>query len=258
MTDTSPVVEMQDVRMVFTSVDGEQFTAVDGLNMAVQEGEIIAIVGKTGCGKSTAFNLLLGLEAPTAGAVTLLGHDPHKEFDFFRSKLGVIFQTDRLLPWRTALQNAKVGLEILGYSDEDQDEIANQWLHKLELQGFEDAFPHELSGGMRQRVGMARAFCLTPEIFFADEAFGHLDQSTAQRLREVFLGLVTESQKTCLLITHNIHEALEIGSRLIVLGKPGRVLADMITPNNASRAEMAEFEDEVLEIIERNEVVASS
>jgi len=256
MTNETTVVRMQDVRMVFTSVDGEQFTAVDGLNLSIREGEIIAIVGKTGCGKSTTFNLLLGLEAPTAGEVTLLGHDPYKEFDFFRSKLGVIFQTDRLLPWRSARENAKVGLEILGYSDKEQNEIANQWLHKLELEGFEDAFPHELSGGMRQRVGIARAFCLTPEIFFADEAFGHLDQSTAQRLREVFLGLINESKKTCLLITHNIHEALEIGSRLIVLGKPGRVLTDMETPTNANRAEMADFEDRVLEIIEKNEVVA--
>ena len=105
---------------------------------------------------------------------------------------------------------------------------------------------------MRQRVGMARAFCLSPEIFFADEAFGHLDQSTARRLREVFLDLVTESRKTCLLITHNIHEALEIGSRLVVLGKPGRVLADMETPTHATRAEMAELEDRVLDIIENN------
>ena len=198
-----------------------------------------------------------GPRPPTSGSVTLLGHDPYKEFDYFRSKLGVIFQTDRLLPWRTALENARVGLEILGYGDKEQNDIALEWLHKLELQGFEDAYPHELSGGMRQRVGMARAFCLSPEIFFADEAFGHLDQSTARRLREVFLDLVTESRKTCLLITHNIHEALEIGSRLVVLGKPGRVLADMETPTDATRAEMAELEDRVLDIIENNEVVGS-
>ena len=186
------VVRMQDVRMVFTSVDGDHFTAVEELDLEVGGGDIVAIVGKTGCGKSTTFNLLLGLDQPTSGSITLLGHDPYKEFDYLRSKLGVIFQTDRLLPWRTALENARVGLEILGYGDKEQNDIALEWLHKLELQGFEDAYPHELSGGMRQRVGMARAFCLSPEIFFADEAFGHLDQSTARRLREVFLDLVTE------------------------------------------------------------------
>jgi len=256
VSTAEPVVQMQDVKMVFTSVDGDRFTAVEGLDLEVGSGDVVAIVGKTGCGKSTTFNLLLGLEQPTSGSIALLGHDPYREFDWFRSKLGVIFQTDRLLPWRTALENARVGLEILDYSEREQNDIALQWLHKLELQGFEDAYPHELSGGMRQRVGMARAFCLTPEIFFADEAFGHLDQSTAKRLREVFLELVNESQKTCLLITHNIHEALEIGSRLVVLGKPGRVLADMETPTNATRAEMGEFEDRVLDIIENNEVVA--
>ncbi|MBI3089437.1 MAG: ATP-binding cassette domain-containing protein [Candidatus Tectomicrobia bacterium] len=253
MIPSAPVVQMEHVRHVFTSVDGSRFVAVDDLTLEVREGEIVSIVGKTGCGKSTMFNLLLGLENPTAGSITVLGRDPYQDFDFFRAKFGVIFQTDRLLPWRTAFANAKVGLEILGYSEAEQGEIARHWLHKLELMGFEDAYPHELSGGMRQRVGIARAFCLSPDVFFADEAFGHLDQSTAQRLREVFLTLIGETKKTCLLITHNIHEALEIGSRLIVLGKPSRVLYDVQCPTRASRAELVEFEERILDIIERNE-----
>ena len=216
---TDAIIRMQDVRMVFTSVDGDRFTAVEELNLEVGSGDIVAIVGKTGCGKSTTFNLLLGLDQPTSGSITLLDHDPYEEFDYFRSKLGVIFQTDRLLPWRTALENARVGLEILGYDEKEQNDIALEWLHKLELQGFEDAYPHELSGGMRQRVGMARAFCLTPEIFFADEAFGHLDQSTARRLREVFLELVNESKKD--LPPHHPQHPRGPGDRLTP-GDPGQ------------------------------------
>lgn len=255
MSDSAIVVGMKNVRQVYTAVDGDRFLAIEDLSLEVGEGEIIAIVGKTGCGKSTTFNLLLGLEAPTSGSIKVLGKDPYRDFDDFRSKFGVVFQTDRLLPWRTALHNATLGLEVLGHSENQQKEIASYWLDKLELRGFEEAYPHELSGGMRQRVAIARAFSMSPEILFADEAFGHLDQSTAKRLREVFLNLVAETKKTCLLITHNIHEAIEVGSRLIVLGKPSRVLYDMRTPVAVSRAEAAELEDRIMAIIETNEVV---
>lgn len=248
------IIRVEKVSKTYHIGNARKIVAVENLSLSIYEGEVVSIVGKTGCGKSTFFNMLLGLEPPSSGKITIEGKDPFYNFDYFRSKLGVVFQADRLMPWRTALDNAKIGLEILGYPPQEQIKIAAYWLHSVELQGFEKAYPYELSGGMRQRVGIARAFAVNPDILLCDEAFGHLDQMTAFRLRQVFLKLVKETQKTCLLITHNINEAIEIGSRIIAVGKPGHVLYDSAIPAFATKDELAKYEEMILEIIEKNEV----
>lgn len=208
-------------------IGGSSFAAVRDLSFAVDAGDLVSVVGKTGCGKSTLLSILLGLQKPTEGAVTIDRKEPYDDFDHFRGKLSAVFQADRLLPWRTALENAKYGLEILRVDRREQLQKARYWLEKLGLLGFESAYPHELSGGMRQRVGIARAFSVDPEILLCDEAFGHLDEVTANRLRADFLKLVRETKKTALFITHDIEEAMELGDRVLVLGKPAHLLMDI-------------------------------
>ena len=212
---------------------GGEFVAVEDVNLTVKEGERVAIIGKTGCGKSTCLNLINGLLPVTSGKILVDGLDPYGDFMKFKGRIATVFQTDRLLPWRAAVENVKVGLEILEYPQEEQDRIAREWLRKVGLEGFEQHYPHMLSGGMRQRVNLARAFALDPSILLLDEAFGHLDEVTARQLRVDFLELVTSADEskaegtTVLFVTHQIEEAIEIANRIVVLDKPAKVLADV-------------------------------
>ena len=248
------IIDVDNVKKTFKIGHKQEITVVDGLSFQVAKGEIVCIVGKTGCGKSTVFNMLLGLEPVTEGHIWIEGKDPYRDFNYFRTKIGAVFQTDRLFPWRSALQNATTGLEIVEKSKAVREGIALEWLHRLGLKGFEDAYPYQLSGGMRQRVGIARAFAVNPDILLADEAFGHLDQVTAVQLRKMFLDLVRETGKTCLVVTHNIREAIEIGQRMVVLGKPCCVLLKEKIPQFSSEQEKTEYEQTILTTISNNKV----
>ena len=134
---------------------------------------MLAILGKTGCGKSTIFNMIAGLAEPTSGTVRVGGRDPFTDFDWFRGKIAIVFQNDRLLPWRTAIQNVELGLEMLDVPAEERRATAQVWLTRLGLGGHENDFPHALSGGMRQRVSIARAFATNANILLCDDRFPH-------------------------------------------------------------------------------------
>jgi NitT/TauT family transport system ATP-binding protein len=207
--------------------DAAAFRAVDGLNLDIAEGEMVALLGKTGCGKSTTFNLIAGLLAPSEGTVRVHGFDPFKNFHDLRGKIAVVFQNDRLLPWRTAIGNVELGLEMLDKPAPERHEIAQFWLSRLGLAGHERDYPHALSGGMRQRVSIARAFATDASILLCDEPFSALDEITAQRLREDFARLVRENGKTAVFITHSINEALQIGRRVIVMTRPAKIAYDV-------------------------------
>ena len=188
---------------------------------------MLAILGKTGCGKSTIFNMIAGLTEPTSGDVRVSGRNPFSDFDSFRGKIAIVFQNDRLLPWRTAIQNVELGLEMLDTPATERRATAELWLTKLGLAGHEDDYPHALSGGMRQRVSIARAFATNASILLCDEPFSALDEMTATRLRAEFVKLVKENGKTAVFITHNIGEALEIGDRIVVLKRPAVIAYDV-------------------------------
>jgi NitT/TauT family transport system ATP-binding protein len=213
------------------------YRAVDDLNLVVRPGQMLAILGKTGCGKSTIFNMIAGLTEPTDGTVRVHGRDPFRDFDWFRGRMAIVFQTDRLLPWRSAIQNVELGLEMLDVPAAERRDTALQWLTKLGLGGHERDFPHALSGGMRQRVSIARAFATNANILLCDEPFSALDESTASRLRAEFVRLVKENGKTAVFITHSISEALEIGDRIVVLKRPATIAYDASFDGDTGAAE---------------------
>jgi NitT/TauT family transport system ATP-binding protein len=225
VTEEAPEIVFEHVTKSFPRTDGAggSFEAVRDLSFAVARGELLAILGRTGCGKSTTFNLMAGLLRPNSGRVTVKGHDPFAEFDWFRGRIGIVFQNDRLMPWRTAFENVELGLELNKVDKDKRAEAVASWLGRLGLKGHEHDFPHALSGGMRQRVSIARAFATRPEILLCDEPFSALDEHTGNTLREEFRALLAETGATAIFITHSIEEALKLGGRLMVFDRPARI-----------------------------------
>jgi NitT/TauT family transport system ATP-binding protein len=247
---SEPLIRFDNVSKDFTKPDGSgSFTAVDKLSFTINKGEIIAVLGKTGCGKSTMFNLLAGLIEPTSGTVSVTGHDPFRDFNFFRGKIGIVFQNDRLMPWRSALDNVVLGLEILDRKHSDAVAVAKRWLARLGLSGHENDWPHALSGGMRQRVSIARAFAVEPDILLCDEPFSALDEMTARDLRAEFVRLVKQNGKTAVFITHHINEAMDIGDRVMVFHRPARIAYETRLDEAARTTGRQPIQDEILKVL---------
>jgi NitT/TauT family transport system ATP-binding protein len=222
------LIEVRGVTKTFGS-----YLAVDNLSLNVQRGEIVVLLGKTGAGKSTVLNLIMGTTAPNDGTVRVAGVDPYDSFKALKGRLSVSFQTDRLLPWRTAVENAELGLLILGKSKAEARKRAKDWLGRVRLEDADDKYVHELSGGMRQRVSLARALAIDPEIVFLDESFSQLDHVTSGALRRDFYQVAREFNKTCVLITHRIDDALEMADRAIVLSQPAKIALEVRIDDSA-------------------------
>jgi NitT/TauT family transport system ATP-binding protein len=221
------LLEIRGVRRSFSKPDGGELRVLDGVDMTVAEGEIVGLLGRSGSGKSTLLRLIAGLERPSAGAIRYLGQPVTGP----APGIAMVFQTFALFPWLTVLENVQLGLEALGLADDEIRRRALAAIDLIGLDGFESAYPRELSGGMRQRVGFARALVVHPNLLLMDEPFSALDVLTAETLRSDFLDLWGEGRlpiKSAILVTHNIEEAVLMCSRVLVFShQPGRIIAEV-------------------------------
>jgi NitT/TauT family transport system ATP-binding protein len=203
---------------------GRSVVAVEDLNITVAPQEFVTIVGPSGCGKSTFLKIANGLLTPTAGDITIHGRDVSEA----RRNRGAVFQDASLLPWFSVLHNAAYGLQCQGLSKEEAMERARPVLKMVGLEGFEENYPHELSGGMQQRVNVARALAVDPEILLMDEPFAALDAQTRELMQRELLDIWQQSRKTVLFVTHQIDEAVYLSDRVLVMSaRPGRLIADI-------------------------------
>jgi NitT/TauT family transport system ATP-binding protein len=216
--DRDQVLQFRKVSKTFRS-DRGSVVALDDLSLDVSDGEFVTIVGPSGCGKSTLLNILVGLELPSEGEIFL---DGRSAVD--RKAVGYVMQNDNLYPWRTLRENVEFPLELRGYSASDRRDISQRYLEKVRLADFGDRYPYELSGGMRQRGNIVRALSFSPRILIMDEPFGPLDAQTRLLLQNLLLELWAEERKTVVFITHDLHEAIALGDRVVVLtARPGRI-----------------------------------
>jgi len=190
-----------------------RYTAVRDTTFAVAPGEFVSVVGPTGCGKTTVLNVAAGLLAPSAGNVWIDG----VPLSGINEHAGYMFQADALMPWRNALANVRAGLEFRGSRKAESTSRAREWLTRVGLAGFEDRFPHQLSGGMRKRVALAQMLILDPALLLMDEPFSALDVQTRQLMENELLELWSADRKSVLFITHDLEEAISLSDRVIVL-----------------------------------------
>lgn len=213
VSSIGPAIELIDVSRQFVTPDGHSLTAIRDFNMTVERGEFVAVVGPTGCGKSTTLNLVTGLARPSQGEVRLMGC-PIKGID---PRVGFVFQTDALFPWRNVIDNVAAGPLFRGESRERAYATAADWIRRVGLGNFERHYPHQLSGGMRKRVSLAQTFINGPEILLMDEPFSALDVQTRALMHDELLKLWSEAKASVIFVTHDLEEAVALADKVYVL-----------------------------------------
>jgi NitT/TauT family transport system ATP-binding protein len=255
------LVAAENVTKTFVN-DKSSILVLDNVNFAVGENEFVCLVGPSGCGKSTMLRIIAGLEKANSGRVTFHG----EPITAPSPRISMIFQLFGLFPWKTALENVEIPLEVIGLARADRARIAKDYLKMVDLQGFENTYPHDLSGGMKQRVGIARALALKPDVLLMDEPFSSLDELTAKTLRNLVLGLWRDPEiptTTFIMVSHNVEEAVFMADRVIVMSaRPGRVTGDLRIEIPRPRAAYLrdpiyfKYVDEVVGLLERNRTIS--
>jgi NitT/TauT family transport system ATP-binding protein len=225
--EATTLLDVKDVHQSFPKAGGGDLLVLDGINLTVQQGEVVGLLGRSGSGKSTLLRIICGLAAPSSGDVTYLGNHVNGP----AQGISMVFQSFALFPWLTVLENVELGLEAAGLPAKEMRTRALAAIDLIGLDGYESAYPRELSGGMRQRVGFARALVVHPNILLMDEPFSALDVLTAENLRTDFLELWSEGElpiKGVILVTHNIEEAVLMCDRVLLFStNPGRIVTEI-------------------------------
>ncbi len=247
-------VSIQDLGKAFPKDDGTVTQALADVNLDIRDQEFICMVGPSGCGKTTLLRIIAGLETPTAGEVTVdgnavIGPDP---------KRGMVFQEYSLFPWRRVIDNVAFGLEMKGVGKEERRKTADHYIDMVGLSQFRNAYPFELSGGMRQRVAIARALANDPDVLLMDEPFGALDAQTRNRMQRELLSLWAGTKQTIIFVTHSVDEAVYLADRIVVLSQRPGTVREIISipwsrPRDRTSAEFAEVRRRVLDMINETE-----
>lgn len=229
--DNATVLELRSVSKTFYSDSGTKVRALEDVNLLVRQGEFITLAGATGCGKTTLLNLIAGLDTPDDGHLYL--NDGLR----FGNNIAYVFQHYTLFPWRSAVSNVSFGLQMRGLGRKKRKEKALKLLSRVGLSDFENAYPHELSGGMRQRAAIAQALVIQPKLLLMDEPFGAVDDSTRTELQQMLIELWQDNLPTILFVTHNIDEAIMLGDKVLVFSdRPGKIIrefkVDLPRPRN--------------------------
>ncbi|WP_410768576.1 ABC transporter ATP-binding protein [Fontibacillus sp. BL9] len=228
-----PVVELKDLDLAYVT-DREGILTLEGMNLSVNPGEFISLVGPSGCGKTTLLSVIAGLLPPSRGEILVHG----KPVTGPSPEVGYMLQQDYLFPWRTILDNALLGLELTGRLSERSKETVLELLEGMGLGNTGSLYPHQLSGGMRQRVALVRTLATNPDLLLLDEPFSALDYQTKLQLEDLVVDTLRQRGKTGVLVTHDLSEAIAVSDRVIVLAaKPGRIRSTYVIPDNIARTQ---------------------
>ena len=224
MAPAGAAVALRDIDVVFGLADSDAYQAVEQVSLNVADGEFVTIVGPTGCGKSTLLNVAAGLLMPSAGRVDIFG----TQLSALNERAGYLFQAEALFPWKTAIENVAIGLEVAGHSQAAARERSRDWLARVGLEGFESRYPHTLSGGQRKRVALAQVLIRDPKILLMDEPFGPLDAQTRLIMGNLLLDLWHAERKAVLFVTHDLEEAIALSDRVVIMsaGPAARIIGD--------------------------------